>query len=356
MPTAQAEKLLAWYAAHHRDLPWRRTTDPYAIWIAEIMLQQTRVESVIPYYQRWLELFPDIQPLAKSAHQDVLIAWEGLGYYARARNIYKTAQILSEQYNGLFPHDIELIRSLPGIGAASAADIASIAFGVNASAVDGNIRRVVARLANLTNPLSSDALQKAVEEYVGAHLPAGRAGDYNQAWMDLGATICLPVNPRCEVCPLADYCLAREKGIQSERPVRAQKPMIPTYEVAAGILVNSQGKVLITRRPEKGLLGGLWEFPGGKRETGEDLTDALQRELHEELDIEVDVLKVQKSYRHAYTHFKVVLTAYFCAHRSGEFKALGVQDLAWVEVSELKAYPMGKIDRMISKELAKHVG
>ncbi len=355
MSHALAETLLDWYSANKRDLPWRKTTDPYAIWIAEVMLQQTRVESVIPYYQRWMTMFPDVSTLAASNQQDVLKVWEGLGYYARARNIYKTAQIIQNELKGYFPQEYQSIRRVPGLGAASAADIASISFGEDVCAVDGNIRRVVSRLADLTDPLGSDPLQRSVEEFVERHLPPGKAGDYNQAWMDLGATICLPGKPLCDRCPLVTFCLSFSKKTQLERPVRKVKPAVPVYEVAAGILQREDGTVLITRRPEDGLLGGMWEFPGGKREDGEELSAALRRELQEELGIEVEVGRIQKTYRHAYTHFKVVLTAYYCVYVSGDFQTLGVQEFTWCQKEDLSRYPMGKIDRMISRELLKHV-
>lgn len=356
MSTALAETLLGWYAANKRDLPWRQTSDPYAIWIAEIMLQQTRVDSVIPYFQRWMEKFPNIASVATSTQQEVLKLWEGLGYYARARNIYKTAQLICEQHACIFPADYHAIKNLPGVGKASAADIASIAFGKDVCAVDGNIRRVVSRLADLSDPLGSDALQEAVEGFVECHLPNGKAGDYNQAWMDLGATVCLPGKPFCDKCPLTRYCVSYSSNTQTERPVRIAKPAVPVLEVAAGILKREDGAVLITRRPEDGLLGGMWEFPGGKREAGEDLPTALQRELQEELGIVVDVRHAQKTYRHAYTHFKVILTAYYCDYMSGEFQALGVQEYRWVPIAELLRYPMGKIDRMISRELLSDAG
>jgi len=356
MYTALAERLLGWYAANKRDLPWRQTSDPYDIWIAEIMLQQTRVESVIPYYRRWMKKYPNVATLAASTQQEVLKLWEGLGYYARARNIYKTAILIREQHACQFPVEYHAIKKLPGIGEASAADIASIAFGKDICAVDGNIRRVVSRLADLTDPLGSEALQKAVEKFVDIHLPSGKAGDYNQAWMDLGATICLPGKPICSSCPLTEFCLSYSNNTQTERPVRKTKPVVPVYEVAAGIIQREDGTVLITRRPDDGLLGGMWEFPGGKREAGEDLTAALQRELQEELGIVVNVQDAQKTYRHAYTHFKVILTAYYCKHISGAFQALGVQEYMWVPITELLRYPMGKIDRMISRELLSGAG
>ncbi len=235
-----SKRLLDWYAVHARDLPWRKTDDPYAIWVAEIMLQQTRVDTVLPYYERWLKRFPDIQSLASSNQQDVLQRWEGLGYYSRVRNFHRAAQIIVHDFGGSIPGDSAILLTLPGIGKAGAADIASIAFGNDIGSVDGNIRRVVSRLLDLTEPVGSRAFENKVQEFIDAHLPPGKAGDYNQAWMDLGSSICTTDHPACDACPLNEFCLARKNGTQPIRPVRKIKVAIPEITVTAGILLDDR--------------------------------------------------------------------------------------------------------------------
>lgn len=350
MRTQITDHLLAWYQQNRRDLPWRKTTDPYATWVAEIMLQQTRVDTVIPYYLRWMEAFPDVTTLAAANQQQALSVWEGLGYYSRARNLHRAAVVVQEKNGGQIPDSLKELESLPGIGKAGAADILSIAFGQDLATVDGNIRRVVARLLDLEWVQGTAGFETAVQSFVDENLPPGEAGDYNQAWMDLGATICVPERPDCASCPLRDDCQAFGRNHQELRPVKKEKAPIPTQTVAAGILLR-EGRVLLAHRHSQGLLGGLWEYPGGKQLEGESLSACLARELREELGIEVQVGAFQGTYRHAYTHFRVVLSAYFCDILSGTPQPLAASELAWASLTQLSAYPMGKIDRMISRSL-----
>jgi A/G-specific adenine glycosylase len=345
------KKILSWYELNRRDLPWRRHPSPYTVWVSEIMLQQTRVETVIPYFQRWIERFPSVEALAQASLQSVLAAWEGLGYYSRARNIHKTAQMIVAQYGGRLPDDLAALRSLPGIGRYTAGAIASIAFGKDAPALDGNIRRVLARLFNVSEPARSPAGERRLWELAGAHLPLGSAGDFNQGLMDLGATICTPQAPDCQRCPLSEDCMAYKSGRQAQLPVAASKVAIPHHTVTAAV-IEREGQVLITQRPASGLLGGLWEFPGGKAQPGEDLADCLQREIKEELEAEIQVGDPFGEYRHAYTHFRVTLHAFLCQLCEGRPpRAVQVQDLRWVRPEDLANYPMGKIDRQIARRL-----
>ncbi len=337
--------LLAWYAQNARRLPWRESKDPYAIWVSEIMLQQTRVETVIPYFQRWMEQFPDLAILAKSDLQDVLVAWEGLGYYSRARNLHKAARMVMDKYDGKIPSDYDQLIQLPGIGHSSAADILSVAFGKDLAALDGNIKRVLSRLFNLTLSLETPEFTKTCQLLLDQLLPAGKAGDFNQAMMDLGASICLPKNPACQDCPLRNDCQAYIEGVQNLRPVRKTKKEIPHYIVTAGVImdnVDQPGKVLLAKRPANGLLGGMWEYPGGKVQAGESLEDCLTRELIEELGIEVSVGDNIGVYKHAYTHFRVTLHAYSCIITSGEPKPISADEIKWVNTADLHLYPHGK--------------
>lgn len=343
--------LLNWYSQHARQLPWRKDPEPYSVWVSEIMLQQTRVEAVIPYFERWVERFPSLAALANAPLQSVLVMWEGLGYYSRARNLHRAAHIVMTELNGQIPGDpVELAR-LPGIGRYTAGAIASIAFGIDAPALDGNIRRVLARVFDVSEPARSSAGEKRLWELAQAYLPAGKAGAYNQAMMDLGALVCTPRSPVCSNCPLAEICLANRKGLQKQRPVQTPRLRTPHYTVTAAVICR-EGKLLIAQRPADGLLGGLWEFPGGKLQPGESLVDCLKREICEELGSEIEVRHLLGSYRHAYTHFKVTLHAFHCRLTNGDLpRPIEAQALRWVNLEGLHDFPMGKIDRQIARDL-----
>lgn len=351
MPTEITRLLLTWYLQNARQLPWRGVQDPYAVWVSEIMLQQTRVETVIPYYQRWMDRFPTVEALAQVDEQEVLRVWEGLGYYSRARNLHRAARVVMAQHDGRVPSTRQQLERLPGIGRYTAGAIASMAFGQDEPALDGNLRRVLARIFNLSMPLQSPAGQQALEQVLNENLPHGQAGDFNQALMDLGATICTPRDPNCQQCPVNSVCQANLLGIQAQRPVSEVRPSIPHYIVTAAV-IQRDGRVLISRRPEDGLLGGMWEFPGGKQEPGETLVDCLGREIREELGVSVQVGEELGIYRHAYTHFKVTLHAFYCRLGAEDPRQLKVTDLRWVLPRELPDYPMGKIDRQISLHLS----
>ena len=288
-----SSKLLAWYHLNKRTLPWRvREPDPYAVWVSEIMLQQTRVETVIPYFEKWMKLFPNIRALAKATGQDVLNAWEGLGYYSRARNLHKAAQIVVNEYHGEVPRDLGALRKLPGIGRYTVSAIASIAFGMDEPALDGNIRRVYARLFNVTEPADSTVGEKILWVMAKKYLPKGQACNYNQALMDLGATICPPKNPRCLICP-----------------VMKPKKDVPHYIHAAGVMIM-KGKVLLAQRPSKGLLGGMWEFPNGRVDGAP--AQGLAKVLKTGYRLKVRKKEALCVVRHAYTHFKVTVHAFQC--------------------------------------------
>jgi A/G-specific adenine glycosylase len=344
MTSRFAAQLLTWYSQHGRTLPWREDTDPYAVWVSEIMLQQTRVETVISYFEKWMQLFPNVQELANASERDVLNAWEGLGYYSRARNLHKAAKTVVDKYGGNLPTDLKELRSLPGIGRYTVGAIASIAFGMDEPTLDGNLRRVFARLFDVDKSADSPAGEKILWELAAEHLPRGQAGDYNQALMDLGATICLPKNPRCLICPLMEICEARIRGTQEMRPVLKPKKETPHYIHAAGVVIKGK-KVLLSKRPSKGLLGGMWEFPNGRvnRNPAEELETALKSGYK---------LTVQKGealgiVKHAYTHFRVTVHAFRCEPVS----ITENEDLKWVKLKEMEDFPMGKVDRQIARLL-----
>ncbi len=350
MPAEITDRLLKWYAANARVLPWRVKKKPYATWVSEIMLQQTRVDTVIPYFNRWMQRFPDLETLACAPEQDVLHFWEGLGYYSRARNLHKAIKIVLEKYQGVIPSDRSLLEKLPGIGRYTAGAIASIAFGKDEPLLDGNVRRILARIFNIDLPARSKEAEEKFWELAEAVLPEGKAGDFNQAMMDLGATLCTPRSPQCKSCPVADLCQAQLLGIQEQRPVMQKRPRTPHLTVTAAV-IQREGLFLIARRPPNGLLGGLWEFPGGKLETGEELPDCLKREICEELGAQIEVGEPFGVYKHAYTHFRVTLHAFLCALCGNEPQPLEASEIRWVQAEEMPGFPMGKIDRQIADRI-----
>lgn len=327
-------------------MPWRDHPDPYAVWVSEIMLQQTRVETVIPYFEKWMKLFPNIKALANASEHDVLNAWEGLGYYSRARNLHKAAKIVTSKFNGELPRDLTDLRSLPGIGRYTVGAIASISFGMDEPTLDGNLRRVFARLFDVDVFADSPVGEKILWELAAQNLPKGQAGDYNQALMDLGATICVPKNPRCLICPLMEICEARKNGTQELRPVLKPKKLAPHYVHAAGVIIN-RGRVLLAQRPADGLLGGMWEFPNGR--VVENPAKELTKVLNAAYRLKVKRKEAVGVVQHAYTHFKVTVHAYLCESAPIPKN----KNLKWVRLIELDDYPMGKVDRQIAEMIKK---
>lgn len=336
--------LLRWFDENRRDLPWRRFRTPYTAWIAEIMLQQTRVETVIPYFERWLERFPDVETLAHADEQDVLKQWEGLGYYSRARSLLKCAKIIAADCGGVVPRDPVLLQRLPGIGAYTAGAIASIAYGEPAAALDGNIRRILARYRDIAEPVREAKTEKRLRELAEEYLDRERPGDHNEALMDLGAGVCLPRDPRCGECPLAEDCLARIHGTVGERPVSVKAAPIPHYESVSAVMQNAEGRYLLAKRDADGLLGGMWEFPGGRLHADETLNACLRRTIRERLGIEIEPGAELGCFRHTYTHFKETRHAVRCEIR-GEVPQ---NSRAFYAADGLKNLPMGKIDRAIA--------
>ena len=351
--------LLKWYDRRRRDLPWRRSRDPYRVWVSEIMLQQTQTETVKPYFRRFLRRFPSVRALAKAPADAVMKAWEGLGYYARARNLHRAAKIISSDatlrssdslrstsFGGRWPESPEELMKLPGIGRSTAGAISSIAFGRAAPVLDGNVARVLCRVFRVRrNPRDSRTREKlwATAQEL---LPPNDAGDFNQALMDLGATVCVPRNPRCGVCPLTTLCLAKAHGEQDKLPVKTKRKPAPHYDVAVGVIRRGK-RLLIDRRKSEGLLGGLWEFPGGKRRENESLERCLTREIREELGIRVEVLHPLMSVPHAYTHFRITLHVYECRHVSGRPRAIGCAEWRWVRPDELDYYAFPSANRKV---------
>jgi A/G-specific adenine glycosylase len=338
-PTALAKRLLAWYDVHRRVLPWRAPSgtlaDPYRVWLSEIMLQQTTVVAVAPYFNEFLARWPDLAALAAADLDAVLHAWQGLGYYARARNLHACARAVIARHGGKFPEDEAALRALPGIGAYTAAAIAAIAFGRKATAMDGNVERVIARLHAVETPLP-DA-KPALYRLAAALTPDDRAGDYAQALMDLGATICSKHKPKCTLCPWRETCRAREKGIAEMLPARREKVARPLRRGVAFWAVRDDGAVLLRRRPESGLLGGMMEVPSTewRAETWTAAAAAAVAPLAAEWRALPGIV------RHGFTHFELEL-AVLCGAVSGV-----ASDGVWVLPERLGDYALPNLMKKV---------
>ncbi|MDF1515907.1 MAG: A/G-specific adenine glycosylase [Anaerolineae bacterium] len=342
-----AQKVLRWFSLNARDLPWRTNRTPYRIWISEVMLQQTQVEKVRDYYVRFMERFPTVYALAEASLEQVLKQWEGLGYYSRARSLHKAAREVVHTHDGQLPSDIGFLRTLPGIGPYTAAAIAGIAFDIPAPAVDGNARRVISRF------LAEPALSPAdLERAVTMLMPLENPGEFTEALMELGAVICRPKNPKCLLCPWHDFCRGRQEGNPEAYPAPKPRKTIPHYDVVAAVTVRQDNRILVARRRPEAMLGGLWEFPGGKREAGENLQDALRRELREEMDIEIEVGESVIKIDHAYTHFRITLYAFYSRLQSGIPRCVECADFRWATLEEIAALPMAVTDRKIADTIA----
>jgi len=305
------------------------------------------VETVIPYYERWMARFPTIDALARADLQEVLKCWEGLGYYARGRNLHQSAQIVVAQYGGRLPDNRVDLVGLPGIGPYTAGAILSIAFGHGAAALDGNVRRVLCRLFAIDADPRRPETRRTLWALAGSLVPSQEGGLFNEGMMDLGATICTPRKPGCARCPLGELCQGYASGNPESYPQRVHREPLPHYRVAAAVTWRD-GRLLIAQRPLHGLLGGLWEFPGGKLEPGETLPECLERELREEMDIQVDVGRQLAVVRHAYTHFRVTVHAFECRYRSAQDpSSIGVRDWRWVTLADLDQYAFPVVDQRI---------
>ncbi|MCE5185535.1 MAG: A/G-specific adenine glycosylase [Planctomycetaceae bacterium] len=341
--------LLKWFRSNARDLPWRRNRTPYAVWISEMMLQQTQAAAVVPFFNRFMKRLPSVQHLAAARLDTVLKLWEGLGYYARARNLHKTAVILVRDFKGQMPSAVDQLRELPGIGRYTAGAIASIAFNRPAPILDGNVTRVLCRLFAIDKPAHSPQVQKQLWDLAAALVQCPTPGDLNEALMELGAVVCTPRNPACPICPLKKTCLALRSNRCGELPIQKTASRLPHFTVVAGVVLTN-GKVLIDKRKPDGLLGGLWEFPGGKKKKSESFAEAVKREVFEETGIEVTVGKRLCLVHHTYSHFRITLHVYLCRYESGTARPIDCAAVKWVDFHGLtqRAFPAANI-RIIEK-------
>ena len=344
--------LVAWYRLNRRRLPWREHPTAYRVWISEVMLQQTRVETVVEYFRRFTQRFPGVAELAAADLQDVLKAWEGLGYYRRARNLHAAAGVITTERAGVIPGSYRELLTLPGVGEYTAAAIASIAFCEPVPAVDGNVLRVAARFWALSEDIAKARTRRLVSARLLPAVKAVSPADFNQAMMELGATVCRVRSPSCAACPLASGCTAWREGRTGELPVRRRRRAVPHYQIAVGVITDG-GKVLVCRRREDQMLGGLWEFPGGKQQAGESLEETVGREVLEEVDLVVRVTGKLCSLEHAYSHFSISLAAFTCVVVSGRPQALSADVVRWVPARRLRDLPFPRANQRILEAMAR---
>jgi len=343
-------RLRAWYARHARDLPWRRSRDPYRIWVSEIMLQQTQVATVGPYFERFLEQFASIEALAQAEEQEVLRRWEGLGYYRRARHLRRAAQIIAREHGGRFPCDLEAVGRLPGIGRYTAGAILSIAFDARAPILEANTARLHSRLLAFRGSTTAAPGQRLLWTMAECVLPRRDVGRFNQALMELGSQVCLPRNPRCDACPVAPLCRARAEGSQQEIPRPKAKPRLEArHEVA--LIVRNRGRVLLVRCPDDGRWAGLWDFP--RLVVRSQQAAALRRELVESVQqhfgVTIELGKHLKTLKHGVTRFRITLDCYEAKHLSGPNGRIDATRVRWVQPVELDHYPLNTTGRKLSR-------
>jgi A/G-specific adenine glycosylase len=339
-------QLLRWFKKNGRDLPWRKTRDPYAIWVSEIMLQQTQVATVIPYYQKFLKSFPTVRRLARADLSEVLKVWEGLGYYSRARNLHWASQIVSNHFHKKIPGNLKDLLSLPGIGRYTAGAILSIAYNKEAPILDGNVKRVLSRLFALPDNPRIGKNEELLWQISESLIPKGRSNLFNQALMDLGSTICIPRDPLCHRCPLRHLCKAYLSGRPESYPLRTLKKKIP-HIIAVSALIQRDGKILLNRRPPKGLLGGLWEFPNWNIEDKRRLRLRLKKHIKKEMGMNIKVKEPIGSLQQAFSHFKLTLHVFQCEVLDRERKG------KWIPIQKLHLFPMSRIHRKIAEKISK---
>lgn len=348
------KQLLPWFAQHKRPLPWREHYTPYAVWISEIMLQQTQMERGVTYFTRWMQRFPDVASVAAASEEDVLRLWEGLGYYSRARHLHKAAQRIMHEHGGVFPSTIADIRALPGIGPYTAGAIASIAFGHSLPCVDANVERVIARVFDVDSPVKQEPAAARVHALALELVPQNKAREHNQAMMELGALVCRK-KPLCEACPLAHICESHRLGIEKERPVPGKKAAIVPLNVVTGVL-RCAGKIFVQKRLDSGVWACLWEFPGGRVEEGETPEQAIVREFQEETAFTVDVLEKLAVIRHGYTTYRITLHCFALSLKTAPDglpvpKLTAASDYHWVSVADLDDLAMPAAHRKLADSL-----
>lgn len=342
-------QLLTWYDENKRDLPWRNTQDPYHIWVSEIMLQQTRVETVIPYFENFIERFPTLDALAEADEEDVLKAWEGLGYYSRARNLQAAVREVKESYGGVVPNHEEDIATLKGVGPYTAGAILSIAYGKPVPAVDGNVMRVLSRVLLVYDDISKVKTRKMFESAVRKLIPNNAASNFNQALMELGATVCTPKSPGCLLCPVRSECRSFYEGVQAELPVKAKKKRPKLVPIAVAVLENANGQFLITKRPNEGLLANLWEFPNCEVDSKQQSKKQLEQFFKKSWGIHVDFKEKIFEFEHIFSHLIWELDVY---RGTLHTELIETEEVQLVGIDDFERYPFSVTHKKIIRRLA----
>ena len=341
------KQLMNWYHKTSRDMPWRGTSNPYKIWISEVMLQQTRVETVIPYYIKWIHKYPTIYDVHNESIDNLLKAWEGLGYYYRVKNFKESCDRVCNEYNGIIPQDYSKFIKFKGVGPYIASAVLSIAFNKPLVTIDGNVNRVISRYLSIdTNTPQS---QKHISRYLLKQIHHLSAGNFNQAMMDLGRYICNSKSPQCVICPIQVNCTSYINNSTESYPVRLKSRKPPHYSIGVGIIFRDK-KLLITKRDYKTMLGGLWEFPGGKKDKKESIKECVIREIKEETNIDIDIIKKLDNIKQSYSHFSVTIHPYLCRYIKGDIKLDGPIDYKWVNQQYLDEYAFPRANKKIIQQ------
>ena len=335
-------RLLDWYNNNQRRLPFRGSNDPYKIWVSEVMLQQTQIKTVIPYYRQWVKEYPTLKSAANANLDKLLKLWEGLGYYSRCRNFHRALNIVDKKYNGIIPNKFNEILSLPGVGHYTAGAVLSIAYNKCIPAIDGNVTRVMSRVLGIKNLTKKN--RSRIINNVQKLIPKSNPGSFNQSLMELGALVCTPTNPSCEKCPLSNSCKAYKYKLPELYPLAKNKKVNPHYTIVAGIIWRKE-KLFIQKRDEKAMLGGLWEFPGGKVENGESLKEALNREIKEECDILPIIKDKIGCVEHSYSHFSISFHCFHCVENGKRIKSSNRR--AWITPKEIELFTFPKANHKI---------
>jgi len=336
--------VINWYHRKNTLMPWRNETDPYRIWLSEVMLQQTQIQTVIPYYRRWLAALPTAYAVSQASEDEVLKLWEGLGYYARARNFRRACQTVVNDYHGVIPSEPVQFRLLKGAGDYITAAVQSIAFGHFIPTIDGNVKRLTARLLALPNP--PEHHQSMILNFLQLHIQKTAPGDFNQSVMDLARDVCKPKSLLCDQCPVVKHCLAYSMEAVDQYPVKKKRKVRPHFRIAVGVIWKNN-QILVSKRKSGGLLGGLWEFPGGKIQNGETPQECVRREVAEELGVQVSVGDFIQTIEHAYTHFSISMDSYHCRYQQGEPRTIGCSQVRWITRDELKTLAFPKATHKI---------
>jgi len=347
------KKLISWFENNKRDLPWRRTNDPYPIWVSEVMLQQTQVKKVIDYYDKFIESFPTVSKLSNADLKDVLKKWEGMGYYARARNLHKASSIIKDEFEGRIPDDTDSFRSLPGVGDYITAAVLSRAFHKPLAVVDGNVKRVVARLFMIGEPVNSTKASKLFSSYTSQMIDPEHPGQFNEAMMELGATICTPQNPGCLICPVSKFCKSYINKCQSEYPIKSIKKSVPLRHFVVGLIYRDD-KFLVVRRELDSMLGGLWELPGGIFDLNEDIREVCAARITEITGLKIKVEDKIMLVNHAYSHFKINIQVFQCLYMDGHVELSNHIEYDWIKLNEIDKHAFHVAHHKIFRKLKRN--